>query len=52
MSRACGLTVLICDRDHVVAAAGGAKKDFLERRISGQLEEVMRPAADPRGQGG
>ena len=47
MSRACGLTVLICDRDHVVAAAGGAKKDFLERRISGQLEE-----ADPRGQGG
>ena len=41
MSRACGLTVLICDRDHVVAAAGGAKKDFLERRISGQLEEVM-----------
>ena len=37
MSRACGLTVLICDRDHVVAAAGGAKKDFLERRISGQL---------------
>ena len=43
MSRACGLTVLICDRDHVVAAAGGAKKDFLERRISGQLEEVMDP---------
>ena len=41
MSRSCGLTVLICDRDHVVAAAGGAKKDFLERRISGQLEEVM-----------
>ena len=41
MARACGLTVLICDRDHVVAAAGSSKKDFLERRVSGQLEEVM-----------
>lgn len=41
MSRACGLPVLICDRDHVVAAAGVSKKEFFERRVSGQLEEVM-----------
>ncbi len=41
MSRACGLPVLICDRDHVVAAAGVPKKEFLERRVSGQLEELM-----------
>ena len=41
MSRACGLTVLISDRDHVVACAGGSKKELLERRISSQLEEVM-----------
>ena len=41
MSRACGLPVLICDRDHVVAAAGVSKKEFLERRISGQMEEMM-----------
>ena len=41
MSRACGLPVLICDRDHVVAAAGVSKKEFSERRVSGQLEEVM-----------
>ncbi|MCI8554361.1 MAG: AbrB/MazE/SpoVT family DNA-binding domain-containing protein [Clostridiales bacterium] len=41
MSRACGLPVLICDRDHVVAAAGVSKKEFLERRISGQMEELM-----------
>ena len=41
MSRACGLPVLICDRDHVVAAAGVSKKEFTERRVSGQLEEVM-----------
>lgn len=41
MSRACGLPVLICDRDHVVAAAGVSKKEYQERRISAQLEEVM-----------
>lgn len=41
MSRACGLPVLICDRDHVVAVAGLPKKDVYERRISAQLEDVM-----------
>lgn len=41
MSRACSLPVLICDRDHVVAAAGVSKKEFTERRISAQLEEAM-----------
>ena len=41
MSRACGQPVLICDRDHVVAVAGAPKKEFYERRISGQLEEAM-----------
>lgn len=41
MARACGLPVIICDRDHVVAAAGVSKKEFHERRISAQLEEVM-----------
>ena len=40
MSRACNLPVLICDRDHVVAAAGVSKKEFTERRISAQLEET------------
>lgn len=41
MSRACSLPVLICDRDHVVAAAGVPKKEFVDRRISGQMEEMM-----------
>lgn len=41
ISRACSLPVLICDRDHVVAAAGVSKKEFIDRRISGQLEELM-----------
>lgn len=45
MSRACGLPVLICDRDHVVAVAGLSKKDYYERRISAQLEEIMEQRA-------
>ena len=41
MSRACGLPVVISDRDHVVAVAGLPKKDYYERRVSAQLEELM-----------
>ncbi len=35
-----GMPVLICDRDHVVAASGIPKKEVLERRISPALEEM------------
>ncbi len=41
MSRACDLPVLICDRDHVIAVAGESKKEYLERRLSPQLEQAM-----------
>ena len=41
MSRACGLPVLICDRDHVIAVAGESKKEYLERRLTAQLEQAM-----------
>ena len=41
LSRACNMTVLVCDRDHVIAAAGPNRKDFYERRISAGLDEMM-----------
>lgn len=41
LSKACGMTVLICDRDRVVAAAGNARKEFFERRISATLEDLL-----------
>lgn len=41
LSRACGMPVLICDRDHVVAVAGVSRKEYMERRISSQLEEII-----------
>ena len=36
-----GFPVLICDRDHVVAASGVSRKEYLERRVSPVLEELM-----------
>lgn len=36
-----GSTVLICDRDSVIAVAGGSKKEYLNRNISESVEKVM-----------
>lgn len=41
MSQSTGLMVCITDRDQVIAAAGGAKKDLLQKPISKQLEHVI-----------
>ncbi|MBE6778322.1 MAG: AbrB/MazE/SpoVT family DNA-binding domain-containing protein [Ruminococcaceae bacterium] len=41
LARACNMTVLVCDRDHVIAAAGNSRKEFIDRRVSAQLDEVM-----------
>lgn len=41
LHRATDLTVLICDRDHVISASGTAKRDFLDHRVSPELEGLM-----------
>ena len=41
LARACNMTVLVCDRDHVIAAAGQNRKEFYERRVSAGLDDVM-----------
>lgn len=41
LSLATELSVIICDRDHCVAAAGISKKEVIERRITPVLEEIM-----------
>jgi len=41
LARTAGISCAICDRDAVIAAAGGAKKDILEKRISPELEGIM-----------
>lgn len=34
-------TVLIADRDQIIAVAGGAKKEFLNKQVSPAVEEIM-----------
>ena len=41
LSRACNMTVLICDRDHVIAASGTGRKDFDSKPISKPLETAI-----------
>ncbi len=41
LSGATRLPVIICDRDHCVAAAGISKKEVLDRRITPSLEDLM-----------
>ena len=41
MYKIAGCPVLVFDKDHVVASAGVPKKEFAERRVTGQLEELM-----------
>ena len=41
LSRISSLPTIICDRDHVIAAAGVSKREFLERRIATTLENYM-----------
>ncbi len=36
-----GNPVLICDRDSVIAVAGGSKKEYLNKNISDIVEKVM-----------
>ena len=39
LSKTANVPVLICDSDHVVAAAGVSKKEFLERRVTQAMED-------------
>ena len=41
LAKAGDMPVIVCDKDHVVAAAGISKKEVLDRRVSHELEELM-----------
>lgn len=41
LNDATDLNVLICDRDHCIAAAGISKKEVLERRVTQTVEDIM-----------
>ena len=39
LSKTASLPTVICDTDHVIAAAGVSKKEYLERRVTPALED-------------
>ena len=39
--KTCGLAVAICDRDAVIACAGVPKKEFSDRKLSADIEELI-----------
>ncbi len=41
LSRVAGMPMIISDRDHIIAAAGVSKKEYLERRVTSVVEEFM-----------
>ena len=41
LSKASGLPCIVSDRDHVVASAGVSRKEYLERRISSAMEDLI-----------
>ena len=42
LNKTAGVSTLVCDCDHVIAAAGVSRKEYLERRVSPELEECMK----------
>lgn len=41
LHKTCDLCVVITDRDAVIAASGVSKKDYLDKRISHELEKII-----------
>lgn len=41
LHKTCELSVVICDRDAVIACAGLPKRDFADKRISSRAEELV-----------
>lgn len=41
LAKSASLPTIVCDRDHVIAAAGVSRKEYLERRVTPELEEYM-----------
>ena len=40
LQKICSVAVVICDRDAVIAAAGVVKKEYMDRKISRELEAI------------
>ena len=41
LSKTCGLSVVICDRDAVIACAGVPKRDYADKRITPEADRIV-----------
>ncbi len=41
LHRTCDMSVIICDRDYIISCGGISKKEYLEKQVSSELEELM-----------
>ena len=41
LNNSTGEIIIICDKDSIVSSVGVSKKEYLERRVSGELEQLM-----------
>jgi len=41
LSKTTGCITAVCDRDTIISVSGAPRKELLERRISGELEQIM-----------
>ena len=41
LHKTCSMAVVICDRDAVIASAGVSKREYSDRKISKELEEII-----------
>ena len=41
LHKTCSLSVVICDRDAVIACAGVPRKDYTDKKLSDELEQVI-----------
>ena len=41
LQKTCSMAVIICDRDVVISAAGVSKKEYLDKKVSAELENII-----------
>ena len=41
LQKTCSMAVIICDRDAVIASAGVSRKEYFERKVSSELENII-----------
>ena len=41
LQKTTGIPIFVCDRDEVICVSGASKKEFLEKKISKDLENIM-----------